>query len=97
MNLERINITFTYEDLRLIEGIIRSGVKENGTNYFNNEHTLQSYLDDNFDNLEMLSDLCSFRGNDHLAHFLDGHSDSGNSYSCKHLVSHLAEFAHLGL
>ena len=36
MNLESINITFTYEDLRLIEGIIRSGVKENVTNYFNN-------------------------------------------------------------
>lgn len=64
MNLESINITFTYEDLRLIEGIIRSGVKENVTNYFNNEHTLQSYLDDNLDNLEMLSDLCSFRGNE---------------------------------
>ena len=64
MNLECINITFTYEDLRLIEGIIRSGVKENVTNYFNNEHTLQNYLDDNFDNLEMLSDLCSFRGNE---------------------------------
>ena len=64
MNLESINITFTYEDLRLIEGIIRSGVKENVTNYFNNEHTLQNYLDDNFDNLEMLSDLCSFRGNE---------------------------------
>ena len=28
------------------------------------EHTLQNYLDDNFDNLEMLSDLCSFRGNE---------------------------------
>ncbi|HOV97776.1 MAG TPA: hypothetical protein PLW49_02045 [bacterium] len=64
MNLESINITFTYEDLRLIEGIIRSGVKENVTNYFNNEHTLQNYLDDNSDNLEMLSDLCSFRGNE---------------------------------
>jgi len=64
MNLESINITFTYEDLRLIEGIIRSGVKENVTNYFNNEHTLQSYLDDNLDSLEMLSDLCSFRGNE---------------------------------
>ena len=64
MNLESINITFNYEDLRLIEGIIRSGVKENVTNYFNNEHTLQNYLDDNFDNLEMLSDLCSFRGNE---------------------------------
>jgi len=64
MNLESINITFTYEDLRLIEGIIRSGVKENVTNYFNNEHTLQNYLDDNSDSLEMLSDLCSFRGNE---------------------------------
>jgi len=64
MNLESINITFTYEDLRLIEGIIRSGVKENVTNHFNNEHTLQSYLDDNLDSLEMLSDLCSFRGNE---------------------------------
>lgn len=64
MNLESINITFTYEDLRLIEGIIRSGVKENVTNYFNNDHTLQNYLDDNSDSLEILSDLCSFRGNE---------------------------------
>ena len=64
MNLETVNITFTYEDLRVIERIITSGIIENVTNYFNNGHTLQNYLDDNLDNLEMLSDLCSFRGNE---------------------------------
>lgn len=64
MNLETVNITFTYEELRVIERIITSGITENVTNYFNNGHTLQSYLDDNLDSLEMLSDLCSFRGNE---------------------------------
>ena len=56
MNLETVNITLTYEDLRVIERIITSGITENVTNYFNNGHTLQNYLDDNLDNLEMLSD-----------------------------------------
>ena len=64
MNLETVNITFTYEDLRVIERLITGGITENVTNYFNNGHTLQNYLDDNLDNLEMLSDLCSFRGNE---------------------------------
>lgn len=35
MNLETVNITFTYEDLRVIERIITSGITENVANYFN--------------------------------------------------------------
>ena len=59
MNLETVNITFQDFDLRTIRNFIKSGIRHEVSELHKEGGSLDAYLDESNDEIEMLSSLCS--------------------------------------
>lgn len=68
MELEYVNVTLTKSDLRAIKNFVRTAVKD----AFDEEESIDEWIENNNDELEALSSICSLYNETNLHQYATG-------------------------
>ncbi len=72
MELEYVNVTLTKSDLRAIKNFVRKGVKAAVQDAFDEEESIDEWIENNNDELEALSSICSLYNETNLHQYATG-------------------------
>lgn len=72
MELEYVNVTLTKSDLRAIKNFVRKGVKAAVKDAFDEEESIDEWIENNNDELEALSSICSLYNVTNLHQYATG-------------------------
>ena len=72
MELEYVNVTLTKSDLRAIKNFVRKGVKAAVKDAFDEDESIDEWIDNNNDELEALSSICRLYNETNLHQYATG-------------------------
>ena len=72
MELKYVNVTLTKSDLKAIKNFVRKGVKAAVKDAFDEDESIDEWIENNNDELEALSSICSLYNETNLHQYANG-------------------------